>query len=129
MKLIVSILAGTLLVTLFIGFKSHFQKQSRKANVKCRYMAYACGECEPQYKIVEVIKGFDLNKQKLINKDIKVVFKSSSLESKIDSLTQKCAICYDFLFYGDLSYLPVKEYYEIKVDTCTVKLRDKTSCD
>ncbi len=88
-------------------------------------MAYACGECEPQYKIKQVLQAGKLRESELLDQDIRVDFKSSILEKQIDRATQECAICYDYYLEGELSYLPVKKYYELEADTCIVKLRDQ----
>lgn len=98
-----------------------------KIKAKCNYMAYACGECEPQYKVESVLSIDGIDKNKILNQDIEIVFKSPVLE-KIDSITQKCAICYDYYVQGYIFYLKEKKYYRLIADTCEVKLRFADCC-
>jgi hypothetical protein len=103
-------------------------KEKEKVKVKCYYMAYACGDCFANYKIKEVIEAGDGIKGKLLNREVKVVFKSKRLEKQIDSMTAECAICYDYYIEGHLTYQSKKEFSLLEVDTCTVKLRDAKCC-
>jgi hypothetical protein len=129
MKASVVIISTVLLATIVIfGIRGYRQTVSSKAKIKCWYMAYACGECWPQYRIKDVFSVSNVTKKELLNKDVRVIFKSEKLEKKIDSLTYKCVVCYDFYIEGELSYIPAKKYYEIKADTCVTKLRDKECC-
>jgi len=101
-----------------------------KVRLKCRYMAYSCEECGPQYRIESIIKIFNgtVNKKNILGKDVKVVFRSSTFEKKLDSTVAECAICYDFYIDGELSYLSKKGYYILNADTCVTKLRNKDCC-
>jgi hypothetical protein len=101
-----------------------------KVRLKCRYMAYACGECEPQYRIEEISKVYKgkVNRAAILGKDVKVVFKSHIFEKKLDSMVAPCAICYDFYIDGDLAYLSTKGYYRLIADTCVAKLRSNDCC-
>lgn len=111
---------------IIVGFGSINEKE--KVKVKCYYMAYACGDCYANYKIKEVIEGGSEIKKKLLDRDVKVTFKSKRLENRIDTLTGKCAICYDYYIEGYLEYRPEKEYSVLEADTCTVKLRNSKCC-
>lgn len=120
-----------LLSTLIFNGFCYCTSPTYKVKVKCRYMAYACGECEPKHRIDTVLKVVEgkLDKRKVVDQDVKVIFRSSEQERRIDSQVQKCAICYDFYIDGDLKFLSLKGYYTLDVDTCIVKLRFKHCCD
>ncbi|MBP6432600.1 MAG: hypothetical protein KA319_12610 [Ferruginibacter sp.] len=104
-------------------------KNANKVKIRCYYMAYACGDCFANYKVKEILEGENHVKGKLLDRDVKVVFKSKELESKVDSMTKRCAICYDYYFEGRLIYQPKEEYSVLEADTCRIQLRDLKCCE
>jgi hypothetical protein len=87
-------------------------------------MAYACGECQPQYKITEV---FDKKYQFLKGTDIDIDFKKFKLDS-IEKQTSDCAICYDYYLTGNLRYNRFSKTYLIQVQEGYYKLRFQNCC-
>jgi hypothetical protein len=116
------LLIGSILLVIIVIFGTQ-KKQSNYIKLKCMYMAYACGDCDPQYKIEDITYSDKINKEELINKEIYVKFKNKKLEKTVDSLTQKCVICYDFYFEGNLMVLPNTKQYQLMADACKVALR------
>jgi len=91
-------------------------------------MAYACGDCFAKYQIVEVLEGAEKIRNELLERDLKVTYVVKDLDLRIERLTRKCAICYDYYFEGSLKYSPIQEYSILEADACTIKLRDSTCC-
>jgi len=70
--------------------------------VKCTYMMYACGDCQPQYNIVDVVSSSqELDSKRLIGRDIYVEFNKSSDQDLVDN--SKCIICHVFELTGTLN--------------------------
>lgn len=99
-----------------------------KVGLKCVYMGYACGECEPKYKIKAIIKYDNALPEGIKESDVEVIFKTSNQERDIDNIVKDCAICYDYYFWGSLMKSSGKDYYTINVDSVRVLLRDKSCC-
>src|SRR6266498_4508249 len=93
------------------------------------YMAYACGDCYAQYKVNRILRPEKNELKDLVGTDIKVIFKEDKLEKRIDSLTGKCAICYNYYFVGTLTKKRNNSYYILSADSCNFSLRDSTCCD
>ena len=85
-------------------------------------MAYACGDCYPQYKITTVLDSKGFSKQELLEKDIKVVFTDKEFGKRLDEQVQKCIICYEFELIGRLT--EINEEYTLYSDSCTANLRE-----
>lgn len=100
--------------------------KSKDIQVKCRYMAYACGDCYPQFKIDSVL--YPTNSDKLVGEDIYLVYENNSesflLEEKIDS----CWICYDYYVEGELKESLFKSHKKIIVKKYELKLRSSECC-
>lgn len=49
------VIAAFIVVLLFCAWKAYdsiyFRKNGQMMTIKCHYMAYACGDCYPQWKI------------------------------------------------------------------------------
>lgn len=98
--------------------------------IQCKYMAYSCGTCYPQYQIKRIHSSKDCNVEDIINKDLYVVFKNKTTEKKLDKQIMKhCYICYDYFFKGDLKYFLLKKYYYMEPDTAYVQMSDSSCCD
>ena len=65
--------------------------------VHCHYMMYACGDCEPQYRVDSVDKE---ELRVLVGKDVYVVRCIGSDEEDISSGIDECLICHDFTVLG-----------------------------
>ena len=111
------------------GCKTSKKEWEGTAKVMSYYMGYACGDCYAQYKIKQVLVSKQIEGAELLEKDLKVVLKSSEEEKKLDSLVSKCAICYDFYFEGDVFKREVDSFYTMKVNSYSVRLRDSTCCN
>ena len=90
-------------------------KTIRNVHVRCQYMAYACGDCTPQYRIIEVYNPLEW-KDELIGKEMNIRFEGKPEEEMYDEKVYDCMICYWYEFQGDLVIsgseynLAVKEY-------------------
>lgn len=102
---------------------------SKATNVrlKCLYMAYACGDCYPQYKIQELYEPKTYGRE-IIGKDLDVSFESREEESKFEQEVGACGICYSYDFKGNLSYSYRKKCYELKVFSYSLKMENKDCC-
>jgi hypothetical protein len=87
------ILVGCLLVFLPISINSE------PVEVKFRYMAYACGNCYPQYKVY-TIQPTDTLLDDFVEKEFWVEFDSQGQEKSVMDQSERCMICCEFLFTG-----------------------------
>lgn len=102
---------------------------SEKLKIKCNYMAYACGDCYPQYLVKEILEGENKEVSKIINTEIIIEYEDSTIEKEVDKNTAKCVICYDFVFTGILKYSKIKGMYfiaqkvnyQLKNDSCCIE--------
>jgi hypothetical protein len=95
--------------------------------IKCNYMAYACGDCYPQYKVNEILEGGSEEVNKILNTEIIVKFEDKKMEQKLDKSTAKCVICYNFTFTGDLKHSSKNGTYLI-AKTAEYKLKNDSCC-
>ena len=104
----------------------YFRKDKQPIAIKCDYMAYACGDCYPQWHIDS---GFAMEKglRALIGKDIYVERNGIALEELISDSTGNCMICYDFYLTGSLKKT-LSNKYKFEVDSCQMKLRTSDCC-
>jgi len=119
-----------ILVLVLIGVAYYlFPKKlsDSKMKIKCNYMAYACGDCYPQYNVKEILEGDDQKTCKIIGTDLIVEFKDKTAEQIVDKNTAKCVICYDFVFTGNLKHSAWKGTYFV-ADSVNYKLRNDSCC-
>ncbi|HND89297.1 MAG TPA: hypothetical protein PK971_13260, partial [Saprospiraceae bacterium] len=57
--------------------------------LQCHYMAYACGDCYPQYRVEKVAEG-RAAKQELLGKDINLEFESEEKRQVFEQLQRDC---------------------------------------
>jgi len=69
--------------------------------VKFLFMAYACGDCYPQYRI-ETIEPIDSSLNEFLKKEVRIVFSSSAQEKMVNEKASGCMICSEFFFTGYL---------------------------
>ena len=125
MKLKVSIaLLIILIVSAVLYFKS-FDASKGKVKLKCYYMAYACGDCYPQYRIDKILEG-NLDTSYL-GKEISLEFEIPEKESELDNKTGRCITCYDFYLTGLLKRSKTKGIY-LLTEEAEAKLRNKSCC-
>jgi hypothetical protein len=98
-----------------------------KMKIKCRNMAYACGDCYPQYRVLEILQNQNEESKKILNKELKIEFESEKIEKDLDVNTSRCLICYDFYFTGVLKKSFHKGAYFI-VETVNYKLKNDSCC-
>ena len=72
-----------------------YQKYNYSTNIKikCYYMAYACGDCEPQYKIVSIYK--DPANCLIKGEDVELKIMENGNKIDLSSKINKCWICYE----------------------------------
>lgn len=99
-------------------------KEKNDIQLQCRYMAYACGDCYPQYKITDVLND-SIAKRELSGKDINLEFENEEKEQEFVQLQGNCGICFLYKFKGDLRYsitkghiLKVSDYNLEKYPEC-----------
>lgn len=122
--LLSSVVIGAAAAVFFTSAKYNIQKNVR---VTCMYMAYACGDCYPQYNVENVLPS-SLEK-KLLNNDIDIEFASKEQEQLFKKKVGRCRICYKFDFKGDLFYSEKKNCYVIKLGNYKMQLKDNKCCD
>ena len=116
---------------LFITWKAYdgiyFKKNAGIVTIKCHYMAYACGDCYPQWKIDS---GFSVENglKDLIDKDILVKYKGKQIEESIPDSVSKCMICYDFYFTGLLKKT-LSDRHKFEADTFLIKMERPDCCN
>jgi len=114
---------------LFVAWKAYdgiyFKKNAGAMTIKCHYMAYACGDCYPQWKIDS---GFAVENglKDLIEKDIYVNYKGKQI-GEPDSIN-KCMICYDFYFTGLLKKT-LSDKLKFEAASIQTKLRFPGCCN
>lgn len=111
---IVGLLGVTIIVSIFLYYYS-YRKIGSDITIRTRYMMYACGDCYPQHKVEEIIFPKNGKYVFLLGKNLPIRFSSKDQEDTIDKMTEKCVICYDYFFTGNLKYSKMKGYlFEIK---------------
>ena len=92
--------------------------------LQCRYMAYACGDCYPQYQVEKVFEG-RAAQQELLGKDIYLEFEDEQKQREFEGLEANCAFCFLYKLRGDLRHsfakgyiLKVKEYHLEETPGC-----------
>ena len=117
-------------VTIFLvitGYSCMFTSKTIKdAHVKCYYMAYACGDCTPQYQIREVYSPKELGEE-LLGKEISIKFNTTQEEADFENKVSKCSICYWYEFKGEI--IKSGEKITLKVNQFTVELKSQNCCD
>lgn len=77
--------------------------------LQCQYMAYACGDCYPQYQVGKVFEG-RAAQQELLGKDIHLEFESEEKQQAFERLQRDCPICFLYKLRGNLRYSSTKGY-------------------
>lgn len=120
-----------LITLLFLAVSSYYfipkTVSDRKIKIKCSYMAYACGNCYPQYHVKQIVIGKNKATEMILDTDLHIEFNDEKIKKKLISQTSKCMICYDFYFIGELKKTPVKGYYFIS-ESVEYKLKDTSCC-
>ena len=93
---------------------------------KLHYMAYACGDCYPQYN-VKSIESSITDLPKLKNQQIHLEF-TEEMEKEINSIVEKCTICFDYDVSGVLFKRRNGEYM-IKVEEYELNKTFEGCCD
>lgn len=95
-------------------------------SIKAHYQAYACGDCYPQYQVMEVSVDDKSLQRELLGKEIFVKYPSKTIEKAIDKQTAECAICFTFHFTGQLR--KKKDYYVLIAREASALLENKSCC-
>lgn len=95
--------AVTIALVCIVPFSIYGQDKSlEKVKLKLQYMAYACGDCYPEYRVVKIIEPKnDKTANWLKGKDVNVDF-SDKDEDRIESMRGNCAICFYYEVEGAL---------------------------
>lgn len=113
----------------FFGYSYIPKTIDKEVLIKCRYMAYACGDCYPQYRVDDIIKSSSERTNQLIYKrEISVFYDSKKLESSISRETSKCTICFEFYLSGVLKHSKSKGYF-LEVNSANVILKPNCCSD
>jgi hypothetical protein len=105
----------------------YFEKSGQSMTIKCHYMAYACGDCYPQWQIdsnFAIQKGL----KELIEKDLYVDRHGTAIEELITDSTSNCMICYDFYFTG-LLLKTLGGRYRFKTNNFKMELKFPDCCN
>ena len=90
-------------------------------------MAYACGDCYPQWR-VDSNFAVEQGLKELIGKDIHVDRKGIQIENLITDSVSKCIICYDFYFNGSLKKT-LSNKYKFEAESFQMELRFPDCCN
>jgi hypothetical protein len=125
------IIAIIVVASLFGAWKTYngiyFLKNKRPLTIKCHYMAYACGDCYPQWHIDSSF-AVEKDMKELIEKDIYVIYKGRQVEESMPDSVDKCIICYDFYFTGLLKKT-LSDKHKFVVDSFQMRLRFPNCCN
>jgi hypothetical protein len=69
-------------------------------SVQVRYMAYACGECFPQYRIEKVLFS-EADSMDFLNREVSIEFTDKKLEKFVNSCIQQSKR--RFIFSGNIT--------------------------
>ena len=101
-KLIFILVFGLSLIS-FFGWKfydSYYFLQTKESiTIEFRYMEYACGGCDPNWNVQQVLNAPQLNKQ-YYDKDMEVHYNGLDLEDVLKDINWQCIICYGFKIKG-----------------------------
>jgi len=90
-------------------------------------MAYACGDCYPQWHI-DLSFGAENDFKNLIEKELYVNYKGKEVEESLPDSVNKCIICYDFYFTG-LIKKTLSDKLKFETDSFKMKLRFPDCCN
>jgi len=105
----------------------YFKKNTSTITIKCQYMAYACGDCYPQWKL-DTSFAIGNSLKDLKEKDIYVNYKGKQIEESLPDTVSKCMICYDFYFTGLLKKT-LSDKYKFEADTFQIKMESPDCCN
>ena len=125
--LLMILLVAAISVVAAFYFNSRTRLIQKDVEVKTVYMAYACGECYPQYSVIQV-QPASLKKE-LHQQDIDIEFKDKKQADMFEEKVGLCARCFVYDFKGDLYYSGKKDCYVIKLSEYHLKLTDKECCE
>lgn len=84
------------ILILTVGYIKYYLPTPVK--IKCTYMAYACGDCYPQFRIDDIYSD---NGNKLIKgEDVYLKIIDNGEEKKLEEKIDSCWICYDYYIDG-----------------------------
>jgi len=125
------IIISVIVALLFGGWKVYdgiyFSQNKSPLSIKCHYMAYACGDCYPQWHI-DLSFGAENDFKNLIEKELYVNYKGKEVEESLPDSVNKCIICYDFYFTG-LIKKTLSDKLKFETDSFKMKLRFPDCCN
>ncbi|MGC4038700.1 MAG: hypothetical protein QM764_22240 [Chitinophagaceae bacterium] len=127
MKKILFIILAAGLLSLTIFEYLHYKTIDARCSVTCSYNGYACGLCSAEYKINDIkINGY--RELDFLGKDVKVLFSKSHMEKEVDSIVNKCQICYAYNFTGTIVKRRSDAFFIMTVDSFSVHLVNNDCC-
>ena len=125
------IIAIIVVALLFGAWKAYngvyFDKNKHALTIKCHYMAYACGDCYPQWRIDSSF-AVENRMKELIEKDLFVIYKGKQFEESLPDSVGRCMICYDFYFTGFLKKT-MSDKYRFEVDSFQIGTEQPDCCN
>ena len=98
-----------------------------RVKLKLKYMAYACGECYPEYSVVKILLPKKYSQFKwLKGKDIYVDFSASENE-ELEKMRVTCAVCFFYDVEGILTKTQDARFI-LKPENYRVYERGKNCC-
>lgn len=88
------------IVILLIPFIYYKYFTYSNVKFKCRYMAYACGDCFPQYKVDTIY--LDSKMILKIGDDVNLKYFKNGSYLEISEEKDSCWICYDYYIVGKM---------------------------
>lgn len=125
--LLIFVVIVALLFSAWKAYDGIYFEKNKQSVIKCHYMAYACGDCYPQWNIDSSFAVANSLKE-LIEKDIYVNYKGKEVEESIPDSVDKCIICYDFYFTGTLKKT-LSDKYKFEVENFKMELRFPDCCN
>jgi hypothetical protein len=125
------IIAIIVIALLFGAWKAYngiyFDKNKLALTIKCHYVAYACGDCYPQWHIDSSF-AVENGMKELIEKDLYVMYKGKQFEESLPDSVGKCMICYDFYFTGLLK-TTLSNKHKFEADAFQIKMERPDCCN
>jgi len=126
--LIIVVISSALLFGAWKAYDGiYFKKDAGTMTIKCRYMAYACGDCYPQWRTDSSFAA-ENDLKELIEESFYVIYKGKGVDESFPDSINKCIICYDFYFTGLMKKTLIGKY-KFETDSFQVKMDSPDCCN
>jgi hypothetical protein len=102
-------------------------KRPIKVLLKCSYMAYACGDCYPQFRVDSIMYS-DRPIDDLTGKDVYLFIENRGTKTPLEEEIKNCWICYDYYVEGLLEKNWLNSKKQIIVTKYNLVMRNKDCC-